>query len=71
MVTEELDARNCLVFGGDGGEGRSSIPKSLLIAHFDVTSNSLSDQPYGNGGIGSGFGLDIVVVVAAMLCNVD
>ncbi|KAJ1385090.1 WD40/YVTN repeat-like-containing domain superfamily [Sesbania bispinosa] len=36
---------NCLVFAGGGGEGRSGIPNTVLLAHFDVASNSLSDQP--------------------------
>ena len=34
-----------LALAGGGGEGRSGIPNSLLIAHFDAASNSLSDQP--------------------------
>lgn len=34
-----------LVFAGGGGEGRSGIPNTLLLAHFDVASNSLSDEP--------------------------
>ncbi|TKY59026.1 SEC12 protein 2 [Spatholobus suberectus] len=38
-------AGNYLVFAGGGGAGRSGIPNALVIAHFDVASNSLSDQP--------------------------
>ena len=34
-----------LVFSGGGGEGRSGIPNSLLLAEFDYASNSLSDMP--------------------------
>ena len=34
-----------LVFSGGGGEGRSGIPNSLLLAEFDFASNSLSDMP--------------------------
>ncbi|XP_004505275.1 SEC12-like protein 2 [Cicer arietinum] len=43
--TEALDAGKYLVFAGGGGEGRSGIPNSVLLAHFDVASDSLSDQP--------------------------
>ncbi|CAJ1939597.1 unnamed protein product [Sphenostylis stenocarpa] len=38
-------AGNYLLFAGGGGAGRSGIPNALVIAHFDVASNSLSDQP--------------------------
>ncbi|RDX70186.1 SEC12-like protein 2, partial [Mucuna pruriens] len=38
-------AGNYLVFAGGGGAGRSGIPNALVIAHFDVASNSLSDEP--------------------------
>lgn len=34
-----------LVFAGGGGEGRSGIPNALLLALFEPSSNSLSDQP--------------------------
>ncbi|KAI4313780.1 hypothetical protein L6164_026734 [Bauhinia variegata] len=34
-----------LAFAGGGGEGRSGIPNALLVAHFHVESNLLSDQP--------------------------
>ncbi|KAH1243266.1 SEC12-like protein 2 [Glycine soja] len=38
-------AGNYLLFAGGGGAGHSGIPNALVIAHFDVASNSLSDQP--------------------------
>jgi prolactin regulatory element-binding protein len=34
-----------LVFAGGGGQGHSGIPNSVLLAHFDVASDSLSDPP--------------------------
>lgn len=43
--TAEPPGGNYLVFAGGGGEGRSGIPNALLLAHFDVASDSLSDQP--------------------------
>lgn len=43
--TSPLDDENYLVLAGGGGEGRSGIPNSIMLAHFDVASNSLSDQP--------------------------
>ncbi|XP_019445845.1 PREDICTED: SEC12-like protein 2 isoform X2 [Lupinus angustifolius] len=52
-VTEGVTAGNYLVFAGGGGEGHSGIPNSLLIAHFDVASNSLSDQPVSRLGTNS------------------
>ncbi|QCD82945.1 prolactin regulatory element-binding protein [Vigna unguiculata] len=36
---------NYLLFTGGGGAGRSGIPNALVIAHFDIASNSLSSQP--------------------------
>ena len=47
-ATKELAGGSYLVFAGGGGEGRSGIPNSVLLAHFDVASNSLSDQPVYN-----------------------
>lgn len=35
---------NYLLFTGGGGAGRSGIPNALVIAHFDIASNSLSSQ---------------------------
>ncbi|MED6195311.1 hypothetical protein PIB30_036683, partial [Stylosanthes scabra] len=51
--SEELASGNYLVFAGGGGEGRSGIPNTVLLAHFDVASNSLSDQPVNKLGTGS------------------
>ncbi|KAL1321264.1 hypothetical protein HN51_065998 [Arachis hypogaea] len=51
--TEELASGNYLVFAGGGGEGRSGIPNTVLLSHFDVASNSLSDQPVNKLGTGS------------------
>ncbi|XP_068658742.1 SEC12-like protein 2 [Aristolochia californica] len=34
-----------LVFGGGGGEGRSGVPNALLLAQFDFSTASLSDEP--------------------------
>lgn len=34
-----------LVLGGGGGEGRSGVPNALLLARFDQTSRSLSEEP--------------------------
>ncbi|KAF7827672.1 SEC12-like protein 2 [Senna tora] len=42
-----------LTLAGGGGEGRSGIPNAVLIAHFDVASNSLSDQPVAKLGTDS------------------
>ncbi|KAL2344741.1 hypothetical protein Fmac_006026 [Flemingia macrophylla] len=38
-------AGNYVLFSGGGGAGRSGIPNALVIAHFDVASNTLSDEP--------------------------
>ncbi|KEH30851.1 putative transcription factor WD40-like family [Medicago truncatula] len=43
--TEAVDAGKYLVFAGGGGDSRSGIPNSVLLAHFDVVSDSLSDPP--------------------------
>jgi prolactin regulatory element-binding protein len=43
--TAPLDDGKYLVFAGGGGPGSSGIPNSLLLAHFDVASDSLSDPP--------------------------
>ncbi|CAK8577417.1 unnamed protein product [Lathyrus sativus] len=48
-----LDDENYLVLAGGGGESRSGIPNSVLLAHFDVASNSLSDQPVNKLGTNS------------------
>ncbi|KAF9609895.1 hypothetical protein IFM89_018980 [Coptis chinensis] len=48
MENDEQDSElssSWLVFCGGGGEGRSGIPNSLLLAQFD--SNSLSPNPNG------------------------
>ncbi|XP_028797306.1 SEC12-like protein 2 [Neltuma alba] len=42
-----------LAITGGGGEGSSGIPNAVLLAHFDVASNSLSDQPVGRLGTDS------------------
>lgn len=42
-----------LVFAGGGGEGRSGIPNALLLALFEPSSNSLSDQPVAKLGTGA------------------
>lgn len=42
--TENADG-NYVVLAGGGGEGRSGIPNAIVLAQFDPTSNSLSDQP--------------------------
>lgn len=34
-----------VVLAGGGGEGRSGIPNAIVLIQFDITSNSLSDQP--------------------------
>ncbi|KAK9106110.1 hypothetical protein Scep_022954 [Stephania cephalantha] len=41
-----------LVFCGGGGEGRSGIPNSLLIAQFDSNSSTLSPDPVAKLGTG-------------------
>jgi len=38
-------AGNYVLFAGGGGAGRSGIPNALVIAHFDIESNSLSSEP--------------------------
>lgn len=46
--SEEINdaaAHNYVALAGGGGEGRSGIPNAVLLAHFDFSSNSLSDQP--------------------------
>ncbi|XP_061355613.1 SEC12-like protein 2 [Gastrolobium bilobum] len=52
-LTEGLADGSYLVVAGGGGEGHSGIPNSVLLAHFDVASNSLSDQPVSRLGTGS------------------
>ncbi|XP_077223386.1 SEC12-like protein 2 [Tasmannia lanceolata] len=46
-VSEEKfsSAKGYLVLGGGGGEGRSGISNALLLAQFDFSNDSLSDQP--------------------------
>ncbi|XP_058730674.1 SEC12-like protein 2 [Vicia villosa] len=51
--TSPLDDENYIVVAGGGGEGRSGIPNSVMLAHFDVASNSLSDQPVNKLGTNS------------------
>ena len=34
-----------LALAGGGGEGRSGIPNAVVLARFDVASNTLSDEP--------------------------
>lgn len=41
----EQSGEHYLAITGGGGEGSSGIPNAVLLAHFDVASNSLSDQP--------------------------
>jgi prolactin regulatory element-binding protein len=43
--TPPPDHGKYLVFAGGGGQGRSGIPNSVLLAYFDVASDSLSDPP--------------------------
>ncbi|CAJ2678653.1 unnamed protein product [Trifolium pratense] len=43
--TAQPDEGKYLVFAGGGGQGRSGIPNSVLVAYFDVASVSLSDSP--------------------------
>jgi prolactin regulatory element-binding protein len=43
--TPPPDDGKYLVFAGGGGQGRSGIPNSVLLAYFDVASDSLSDTP--------------------------
>jgi len=43
--TEAIDAGKYVVFAGGGGDSRSGIPNSVLLAHFDIASDSLSDPP--------------------------
>ncbi|KAF9594929.1 hypothetical protein IFM89_035493 [Coptis chinensis] len=54
MENDEQDSElssSWLVFCGGGGEGRSGIPNSLLLAQFD--SNSLSPNPMSKLGTGA------------------
>ncbi|KAK7362559.1 hypothetical protein VNO77_04675 [Canavalia gladiata] len=44
-ATAGVAGGNYLVFAGGGGAGRSGIPNAVALAHFDVASNNLSDQP--------------------------
>lgn len=44
-VQEQEANQYYIVLAGGGGEGRSGIPNAILIAHFDLASNSLSPQP--------------------------
>ncbi|XP_028758131.1 SEC12-like protein 2 [Neltuma alba] len=49
----EQFGEHCLAITGGGGEGSSGIPNAVLLAHFDVASNSLSDQLVGRLGTDS------------------
>ncbi|KAI9079819.1 hypothetical protein K1719_038229 [Acacia pycnantha] len=49
----EQSGEHYLAIAGGGGEGSSGIPNAVLLAHFDVASNSLSDQPVGRLGTNS------------------
>ncbi|GAB2296966.1 hypothetical protein Dimus_031070 [Dionaea muscipula] len=50
---DESPASDYLVLAGGGGEGRSGISNAVLIAGFDLASNSLSSSPVGKLGTGA------------------
>ena len=44
-VPPSQSSGHLLAIAGGGGEGSSGIPNAVLLSHFDLQSNSLSDQP--------------------------
>ncbi|XP_042503062.1 SEC12-like protein 2 [Macadamia integrifolia] len=50
LTSDTKANRSYLAFAGGGGEGRSGIPNAILLADFDFSSNSLSEQPVAKLG---------------------